>query len=128
MADKLNDLLNRTAAKQEPEDEDLGKCASRAVTKYVPAFHVMNGAEPVRTFDYQHMGFKQFEPTKFVMEFHEPEHWRLTVEGRNLWDAYNYLCHHRLEWIKKADRDFDDGKKAVITGIVIEKIEEKAEA
>lgn len=130
MADhKLIDLLHRNAPKQEPkpepEPDDLGLCCSRPANKYVPAFHVRNGAGPIRSFEYGHVGFKQFEPTRIVMEFHEPEHWRLTVKGRNLWDLYNYLCHHRIEWIEKADRDFEDGRKPVITGIWIEKVKEE---
>lgn len=125
MADKkLTDLLSRTTPKPEPEDdEDLGACASRPVVKYVPAFHVKM-RDSVRSFDYGHVGLKKYEPTCFVLEFHEPDHWRLTVEGRNLWSVFNYLVLHRLEWIQPVDRDFEDGKKPVITKIVIEQVKE----
>lgn len=126
----LTEILSRTkngnpAPKPETDDEDLGDCASRPVVKYVPAFHVKNGAKPTRSFDYHHMGFKEFQPGKFVIEFHEPDHWRLTVEGTNLWSVYNYLCLHRLEWIAAADREFEDGDNPVITAISIEKVEEE---
>lgn len=126
MADnKLNELLSRSVQKPEPDDaEDLGQCASRPVVKYVPAFHV-KGRDGARSFDYHHMGLKKYEPTRFVIEFQEPEHWRLTVEGRNLWEVYNYLVMHRLEWITAADRDFEDGRKPVITRITVEKVEEE---
>ena len=123
---KLNNILSRTKPEQEsaPDDEDLGACASRPVVKYVPAFHVKL-RDSVRSFDYGHMGLKKYEPGKFVIEVQEPEHWRLTVEGRNLWSVYNYLCLHRLEWVEQAIRDFEDGKKPVITRITIEKVEEE---
>ena len=128
MDDKLNAILSRTTPKPDDDAEDLGKCASGPRAKYVPAFHVKNGAAPVRTFDFQHVGFKQFEPTRFVMEFHEPEHWRMTVEGRNLWPIYNYLCQHRLEWIEADHRGIAPDREPIITSIVIETVDEESEA
>ncbi len=123
VADKLIDILSKTT---KPEDEeDLGACASRPVVKYVPAFHVKNAKEPTRSFEYAHVGLKQYEPGKFVLEFNEPEKWRLTVEGTNLWKVYNYLVLHRLEWIEAADRPFGDGKQPVISKITIEAVEEE---
>ena len=38
---------------------------------------------------------------------------------------YNYLVLHRLEWIEKADRPSGDDRQSVITGIVIEAVEEE---
>ena len=124
MSEKLNEILTRTGKHESDEGEDLGKCASRPVTKYVPAFHVkMRGS--VRSFDYGHMGLKKCEPDGFVIEFHEPEHWRLTVTGRNLWPIYNYLCLHRLEWIESADYDFAGDKELIINSIAIEPVLEE---
>jgi hypothetical protein len=121
---KLKDILNRSTATSEDE-EDLGKCASRPVVKYVPAFHV-KGRDGVRSFDYGHMGLKKFDAsgTNFVIEFHEPSGWRMTVTGRNLWKIYNYLVLHRLEWVSVADRDFEDNSQPIITKITIEVIED----
>jgi hypothetical protein len=39
------------------------------------------------------------------------------VTGRNLWPIYNYAVHHRLEWIRRADRDFGEGQQPVFTEI-----------
>jgi hypothetical protein len=40
-----------------------------------------------------------------------------------LWRIFVNLHHHKLEWIKKADRNFDDGKP-IITAIVAEPVQE----
>ena len=75
------------------------------------------------------MGFLEYDPgnTWFIIEFNEPEKWRLTVRGRNLWAIYNYIAQHRLEWIREADRDFAGDGDAIITAIVIEAVKEKAD-
>jgi hypothetical protein len=120
-----NKLFGLTPAGQD-EEEDIGSCASRPSPKWLPAFHVKTGRTGVRSFDYVHMGLKQFDPsgTSFRIEFHEPEPWRLVVHGRSLWKIYNYLVLHRLEWIEKADRDFEDGKQPIISSIEIESIQD----
>ncbi len=107
-----------------PDEEDLGPCASRPSNKWITCVHVHDGAKPVDSFQYAHMAVHGvFEPTKFTVIFAAHETWKLTVEGRNLWTVYNLICQHRLEWIRKVDRDIGaDDKKAVITGIKVEDV------
>ena len=59
-----------------------------------------------------------------MVEFNEPEKWRMTVKGSNLWKVFVNIQQHALEWIKKADRDFEDGDTPVITEIKIERVSE----
>jgi hypothetical protein len=76
------------------------------------------------------MGLKFFDAsgTIFMLEFHEPASWSLTVYGRNLWTIYNYLVLHKLEWLEQADRDFADHTHPIITRISIEPIQATEDA
>jgi len=127
----LNEILESTPEKpQKPEtqvnEEDLGPCASRPAPTAWTGLYVMNGKEDTRAFQYVHLGFASYsaDGTSFVVEFNVPEKWRLTVKGRKLWQVFVNIHHHKLEWIKKADRDFEDGPYPVITGIKIELVAE----
>ena len=109
------------------EGEDLGECASKAIPKGFVGIHVFNGKEDTSAFQYQHLGFERFsaDGTSFVIEFNIPEKWRMSVSGRNLWRIFVNLHQHKIEWIRKADRDFADENQPVITGIVIEQMKEE---
>jgi hypothetical protein len=106
--------------------EDLGPCAARPTGKWLAGVHVFRRQGSTRSFEFAHVGYKEYHPgnTWFVIEFNEPEKWRLTVRGRNLWKIYNYIAQHRLEWIREADRDFASDGEAIITAIVIEAVKE----
>jgi hypothetical protein len=71
------DFLERTALVPEArptttgEEDDLGPCASRATTKWWPGFHVTRAkliskkgpsTLTTRSFDYSHMGYREFDP------------------------------------------------------------------
>jgi hypothetical protein len=107
-----------------PEVEDLGECAPRPSPRGWTGLYVLNGKEDVRAFQYQHLGFESFsaDGTSFVVEFNIPEKWRVTVTGRSLWRIFVNLHQHKLEWIRKADRDFAEDNQPIITGIRIELI------
>jgi hypothetical protein len=112
---------------ESPESEDLGPCASRPMPKGWVGIYVFNGTEDTRAFQYQHMGYESFAAngTSFAMEFNIPEKWRMTVSGHKLWEIFLGIHHHKLEWIRKADRDFADDGKPIITGISIEQVKEE---
>ena len=38
---------------------------------------------------------------------------------------FTYLMHHKLEWITKADRDFGQDGKPIITDIRIERVQDQ---
>ena len=123
----LDDILQVTPQKREmPEGEELGTSASRAVPRGWPGILVLNGKEDTRAFQYVHLGFANYsaDGRSFVVEFNEPEKWRMTVKGSNLWKVFVNIQQHALEWIKKADRDFEDGDTPVITDIKIERVTE----
>jgi hypothetical protein len=61
----------------------------------------------------------------FIIEFNEPEKWRVTVCGRNLEKYYDYITQHRLPWIREAERDFAGDGEPIITSIEIVPIEER---
>lgn len=138
MADKRGleeAMLGKVKEDAEPEVE-LGPCASRPTTKWWPGFHLKNAnvlgenRRTTRSVDYSHMGYREFDPsgTFFLVEFNEPEKWRIRVDGRALWVIYNYLHQHRLEWIEAA---VGNAGKAVPDGvpfieqISIQRIEDK---
>jgi hypothetical protein len=110
-----------------PEDEDLGSCASQPMPKGWTGIHILGATEGVRGFQYMHLGYENFalDGRSFVVEFNIniAEKWRVTVRRRRLWRIYVNLHHHKLEWIRKADRDFDDGRP-IITAIAIEQVTE----
>ena len=116
-------------AEEDDAGEDLGPCAARAAVKELPGLHVFRCRETTRSFQFAHMGYKEYDRGNswFIIEFNEPEKWRLTVRGRNLWAIYNYIAQHRLEWIREADRDFAGNKETIITSIDIVPVKEKGE-
>jgi hypothetical protein len=111
------------------EADDLGPCASRPLPGGWTGIYILGGAEDTHAFDYIHTGHKLFAADRrsFFVEFNVRvgERWRLTVFGRNLWPIFLNLHHHKLEWIKKADRDFADDTTPIITDIRVEPIEEE---
>jgi hypothetical protein len=42
---------------------------------------------------------------------------QISIRGRNLWRLYDYIHQHRMAWLARADRDFADGKEAIIVSI-----------
>ena len=125
----LDGLLQRIGQKPETiesEAEDLGSCASRPMPNTCTGLYVLNGKEDTRAFQYVHIGYASYSSagTSFVVEFNEPEKWRLTVKGRKLWTVFVNIHRHALEWIKKTDRDFDDGDNPVITDIKVDLVAE----
>jgi hypothetical protein len=50
-----------------------------------------------------------------------PQSW-MRLTGRSLWRIFVNLHQHKLEWIRKADRDFAEDNQPIITGIRIELI------
>ena len=123
----LDEVLQATRQEHKtPEGEDLGTCASRPEPKGWPGLLVLGGKEDTRAFQYVHLGFASYcaDGRSFVIEFNEPEKWRLTVQGRSLWRIFVNIHQHSLEWIKKADRDFEEGDTPVITDIKIELVTE----
>lgn len=108
-------------------EEDLGPCASRTNPKGWVGLYVFNGTEDTRGFQYSHLGFETFaaDGTSFVFEWNVPEKWRMSVTGRNLWRIFLGIHLHKLEWLRKADRDFADEKQPIITRIQIDRIEEE---
>ena len=110
-----------------PEDEDLGPCASRPMPKGWNGIYIQNRTEDTHAFQYMHLGYEKFAANgkSFVIEFNinVAEKWRVTVHGRRLWRIFLNLHHHKLEWIKTADKDFD-GKQPIITAIAVEPVPE----
>ena len=123
----LDEVLQATRKEPEtPQGEALGACASRPEPKGWPGLLVLGGKEDTRAFQYVHLGFASYsaDGRSFVIEFNEPEKWRLTVQGRSLWRIFVNIHQHALEWIKKADRDFEEGDTPVITDIKTELVTE----
>jgi hypothetical protein len=96
------------------------------------------GKTPV-TFQYGNMDvMSEGDESGFWVVFRGPEKaWKVTAEGRNLWDdGYDLITQHRIPLIRELaeDRDFADeicikGKKPkpVITRLVIEDVTPKEE-
>jgi hypothetical protein len=115
----------------EADAEDLGPCAARPMPGGWLGLYVQNGRENTRGFQYVHMGHEEFsvDGRWFVFEFNVSlsERWRLRVEGRALWPIFLNIHHHKIEWIRKPDRDFDEDKPW-ITDIRIEPVAENEKA
>jgi hypothetical protein len=93
-----------------------------------PGIYFLDGKEGTHAFQYVHLGFEWFaaDGLCFVVEFNinVSEKWRVTVFGRSLWPIFLNLHLHKLEWIKKADRDFAEDGKPIILGFAIEPVPE----
>lgn len=94
--------------KDELKEKKVGPCASRVTAPYWPGFHALDATiigekrKTTRSFDYSHMGYREFDAsgTFFIIEINEPEKWRIRADGRALWEIFNDLHRHKLEWIK----------------------------
>lgn len=108
--------------------DDLGPCAARPMPGGWTGIYILGGKEDIPAFDYIHMGRKLFagDRKSFFVEFNirVGERWRVTVYGRNLWLIFVNIHHHKLEWIKTADRDFGDDNRPVITRIDVDQLPE----
>jgi hypothetical protein len=126
----LDDILKATDPKplaDEPEAvmESLGPCAW-CFPKPVFALDIEDGPKPVVAFQYVFLGIRaEWKPDSFTIYFKDGEEgWRVTVTGRNLRPIFDRINEHRIRRIRKADRDFEDRKQPVITGISVEDVEE----
>lgn len=43
----------------------------------------------------------------------------IVIHGRNLWKLYRYIMEHRMPWVWRADRDFAEDRKPILTGIEV---------
>lgn len=133
MEGKLNAILLKTAPMLPPEppgdeqEDDVGPCAALAKSKWITALTIKHAKKPWESFQYRHIGVRSvFEPTRFEVLFvGDDEQWRVVVNGRNLGQIYMLVVQGRMEWLKAADRDFAEDGKPIITGIAVEKVEEK---
>jgi hypothetical protein len=123
----FDEMLQAKAQKQKTvEADELGECASPPKPDGWPGLYVLSGKHDTRAFSYLHMGYANYsaDGMSFVVEFNEPEKWRLSVKGRKLWTVFVNIHQHALEWIKKADRDFAADHVPVITDIRIDRVAE----
>ena len=127
----FDELLRATPAKVEEiaEGEVIGSCASPPEPKGSLCLLVLGGTQDTRAFQYVHLGFASYAAsgTSFVVEFNEPEKWRLIVRGRKLWEIFVNIQRHALEWISKVDRDFGESNVPVITDIRVERVKASEE-
>lgn len=125
--DSLTTLLNRThPVKPDDDEEDVGRCAAIAKSRWITALTIKHATKPWESFQYRHIGVRStFEPTRFEVFFvGDEEKWKVVVTGRNLERIYHLVVQGRMEWLAAADRDFAGDKEPIILSIVVEKVQE----
>jgi hypothetical protein len=121
MHDDLNEILRGVTPKSRAREsveaidapqEDLGPCAW-VFPKPVAALDIEDGAKEVQTLHYMYHAVRAtYKPGEFVVIFAGHEHFKLTVQGRNLRPVYDRINESRVRKIRTVSRDFgqDDGK------------------
>jgi hypothetical protein len=112
-------------SRAEPEVLTLAQMDGSAETmrpadKEIARLHVILKDGSVRTFINDHLDVEhRFESGKFSLVFAGTKHWRIDVEGRNLWQVFDYLTLRRWPYLREATRDFAGDGETIITRIAI---------
>jgi hypothetical protein len=116
-----------------PEPGSPYQAFARAANKPVYTLHCLKGAEGVVSFAYvqidSHCEFKATDKGQLIrLRFVGSKIWDVTISGIDLWRLYDLIGQHRMAWIRKADRGFQEqpGKEPIIMGIDIKEIEREA--
>ena len=138
--DAISDSLHglKKPGKQEPEGEDIGPCASRVTARTYPGVavkhaRVLGGTGPTirttRAVSYSHIGFFDLsdDGRTMVLEYQEPEKWRITLFGTNFDRLFMNLKNNRIDWIKPllGNAAKFGGDYACIEDITVQRIEDK---
>jgi hypothetical protein len=132
--ERLSDILNDGRVKPpspsppppDAEGEDVGPCGM-VWAKGCRALDVDRGGDsPVISLQYVYISVEaEFTPEKFWVLFVGLTSWKVTVEGRNLRPLFDRINDHCLRRIRKADRDFSDKEKPLVTGLEVQDVTPK---
>jgi hypothetical protein len=104
------------------------KAYGRATVKPVYSLHLHLGKEGYRSMQYSHLQsdsrFEMSDGHVIILHFAGPfeKLLRVRIAGRNLAHLYDLLHRHCVPWVRRADRDFGDGKEPVVTGIEVTEV------
>jgi hypothetical protein len=78
-----------------------GGATMRPANKELARLHVIDAEGNVKTFAYDHFDVRhEFYGARFSVFFAGTKHWRLDVEGTNLWRAYDYITLRRWPYLR----------------------------
>ena len=100
---------------------------ARPSNKPIHALHFVDPKGEVRSFQYVHLDSdSRFEAERITLRFLGMEPTKVTIEGRNLWRAYDYIHQHRIAWIMASSRDMAQNGQPIVTRVSFTIIREPA--
>lgn len=128
MNDKTPPHLRGILDEHEPETEQENglpslrdnefRVCGRPSHKPLFSVHFISANGSVQSFQYMHLDSRSsFSPTRLVLRFVGSKTTDVVVEGRNLWQLYDYLHQHRMPWVRVAARDFAQDGEIIVTGV-----------
>jgi hypothetical protein len=101
------------------EDRPFG----RARPKPCYSLHVIRPNGEVQTFQYFQLdGMSEYKAGEIRLRFIGAKVWDVLIEGRKLWELYDYIHQHRMPWLRIAARDFD-GDGTSIRSVTVKAVE-----
>jgi hypothetical protein len=105
---------------------------ARPGNKVLPSVHFILRDRSIRTCQYIHLeSDSRFEPLpqgkghRLTFRFAGSAELCVVIEGRNLWQLYDYITQHRMPWVYELPdgRDFEDARSVVIRSITFQAIQ-----
>lgn len=129
MSDKTPSHLRNILGEKELEAEREGglpalrdnefRVCGRPAAKPVFAIHFITQGT-VQSFQYMHLDSNSsYSPTRIGLRFTGSKIIDVAIEGRNLWELYDYIHQHRMPWVRVAARDFAQDGETVVTKISV---------
>ncbi len=113
----------------EHDDEEQGlpalrdnefRAYARPTHKPVFSIHFITPQGAVKSFQYMHLDSNsRFEPQRIALRFVGSVVMDVLIDGRNLWELYDYIHQHRMPWVKAAARDFAQDREPIVTRISV---------
>lgn len=116
-------------SKNDQEEEESGlptlrdnefRPYARPTHKPVFSIHFITPKGMVRSFQYMHLDSNSsFTPQRIALRFIGSKVVDVLIDGRNLWQLYDYIHQHRTAWIREAARDFAQDHEPIVTKVSI---------
>lgn len=126
LSDQAGDHEENDSALPSPHDNQL-QAYGRPVHRPLYAIHFIDPDGTVRTFQYIHLDSDScYASGQIVLRFSGSKIVNVMIDGRNLWELYDYIHQHRMPWVRAAARDFARDQIPIVTRIAIVEAEQSS--
>lgn len=87
--------------------------------KPLVSVHFITPDGMVRSFQYRHLDSDtRFDHRQITLQFLGFRPMKIVIEGRHLWQLYDYIHQDRVAWIMQAGRDFAEEGQPIVSNII----------